>query len=207
MTVQIGDIYKYQERKYTIIESSPDMLFNPENFGLEPHFRTTACWRGHWCEYEMSGDMLLLKNLYIFNRDGNYPPLNGIEVSPMQSEEYECHGCRKKRKSITISPYLGHCVYSGVNMPIPYTGKILLGDEFVQGIHIPVGWAYKKLIELVFDKGILLECNDLSHIAEELRKVMEAQDGHIQYLDRDTVQKLVDEGILSDYADKMWWLK
>lgn len=78
MTAQIGDKYKYQKKEYTIVALSSSIPFKPEDFGLEPHFSCTACYRGYWCEYAIEDEELLLKNLYLFNMNNKYPPLNGV---------------------------------------------------------------------------------------------------------------------------------
>ena len=154
MTAQIGDIYKYRKNEFTIVALSNALHFNPKEYGLEPHVRSTACWRGYWCEYNITDDGLFLQNLYLFNSEGNYPPLNGIEVSPQEFKEYDCYNFKKKKSEKVTRPlYMGHRVYKNVNMLIPYTGKILLGDGFLQEYYIHMGfqrgWAYQKLIELV----------------------------------------------------------
>ena len=84
MTAQIGDIYKYNKKEFNIVALSSAMLFDPNNFGMEPHASSTACYRGYWCEYSIENDVLYLKDLYIFNREDKYPPLNGVEVSPLE---------------------------------------------------------------------------------------------------------------------------
>ena len=191
MTAQIGDIYKYQKKEFTIVALSSAMLFDPKNYGMEPHARSTACWRGYWCEYAIEDDELLLKDLYLFNSDGKYPPLNGVEVS--------------------MKSHFGHRVYKDVNMPIPYTGKILLGDGFMQEYYIHMGfqrgWAYKKLIELVFEEGILLVCNDLSHIAKAQREAMAKGNINPRRPGGDNILKFVEDSFSLDYADKAWWME
>lgn len=191
MTAQIGDIYKYQKKEFTIVALSSAMLFDPKNYGMEPHARSTACWRGYWCEYAIEDDELLLKDLYLFNSDDKYPPLNGVEVS--------------------MKSHFGHRVYKDVNMPIPYTGKILLGDGFMQEYYIHMGfqrgWAYKKLIELVFEEGILLECNDLSHIAKAQREAMAKGNINPRRPGGDNIPKFVEDSFSLDYADKAWWME
>lgn len=211
MTAQIGDIYKYQKKEFTIVAMSSAMPFDPKNFGMEPHSSSTACRRGYWCEYDITDDELRLKDLYFFNADGNYPPLNGIEVSPPEFKEYESYrGNKKKRGKVTMPAHFGHRVYRDINMPIPYTGRILLGDGFMQEYYIHMGfqrsWSYKKLIELVFEEGILLECNDLSYIAKAQREAMKAQRRNPRYPDGDNIPKFVDESFSLDYADKAWWI-
>lgn len=211
MTAQIGDIYKYEKKEFTIVALSSAMLFDPKNFGMEPHPSSTACYRGYWCEYSIENDELLLKDLYLFNSDGKYPPLNGVEVSPQEFKEYECYkGNNKKSEKVTMPAYFGHRVYRDVNMPIPYTGKILLGDGFMREYYIHMGfqrgWAYKKLIELVFEEGILVECNDLSHIAKAQREAMKKDDADPHHPDGGNIPKFVEDSFSLDYADKAWWM-
>lgn len=89
MTAQIGDIYKYQKKEFTVVALSSVMLFDPKNYGMEPHASSTACWRGYWCEYAIEDDELLLNDLYLYNSDDKYPPLNGVEVSLPEFKEYK----------------------------------------------------------------------------------------------------------------------
>ena len=200
MTAQIGDIYKYKKKEFTVVALSSVMLFDPKNYGMEPHASSTACWRGYWCEQ-------LLKDLYLYNSDDKYPPLNGVEVSLPEFKEYKCQGGKK----IIMKAHFGHRVYKDVNIPIPYTGKILLGDGFMREYYIHMGfqrgWAYKKLIELVFEEGILLECNDLSHIAKAQREAMVQGNINPQRPDVDILSKFVDDSFSLDYADKAWWME
>lgn len=183
------------------------MLFDPKNYGMEPHASSTACWRGYWCEYAIEDDELLLNDLYLYNSDDKYPPLNGVEVSLPEFKEYKCQGGKK----IIMKAHFGHRVYKDVNMPIPYTGKILLGDGFMREYYIHMGfqrgWAYKKLIELVFEEGILQECNDLSHIAKAQREAMAQGNINPQRPDGDILSKFVDDSFSLDYADKAWWME
>ena len=211
MTAQIGDKYKYQKQEFTIVALSSRMLFDPKDFGLEPNSRSTACWRGYWCEYDITDEELLLKNLYIFNSEGKYPPLNGVEVSPPEFKEYECYrGNRKKREKVSMPAHFGHRVYRDVNLPISYTGRILLGADFMQEYYIHMGfqrgWAYKKLVELVFEEGVLLESNDLSHIAKAQRETMRGQGENPRHPDAGNIPKFVDESFSLDYTDKAWWI-
>lgn len=212
MTAQIGDIYKYRKNKFTIVALSNAIQFNPKDYGLEPHASSTACWRGYWCEYNITDDGLFLQNLYLFNSEGNYPPLNGIEVSPQEFKEYDCYNFKKKKSEKVTRPlHMGHRIYKNVNMPVPYTGKILLGDGFLQEYYIHMGfqrgWAYQKLIELIFEEGILLECNDLSHIAKAQRENIKNQGKDTRYPDDSNIPKFVNESFSLDYADKAWWME
>ena len=177
MTAQIEDTCMYERHNYKILALSSKMLFKPQDYGMEPHMRTTSCWRGYWCEYIISDGELLLGNLYFHNSHGDYPPFNGVEVSPPEFKEVVSY-CQnvEKPEMDTIPAHSGHRIYKEVNIQIPYTGKILLGDGFMREYMFNRGfqrrWAYEKLIELVFEKGVLLDCNDLSHIAKARREEM-----------------------------------
>ena len=37
LTAQIGDIYKYKKKEFTGVALSSVLLFDPKNYGIEPH--------------------------------------------------------------------------------------------------------------------------------------------------------------------------
>lgn len=211
MTAQIGDIYKYKEKNYTIVALSSPMLFEPQQYGLVPHSSSTACWRGYWCEYVVADDKLLLEDLYIYNEDGNYPPLCGVEVSPAEFEEHECYvGGLSKRKKVLLPAHDGHRVYKKIDLPIPFTGKILLGSGFMSDYYIHMrfhrSWAYKELIEFEFCEGQLVTCTDLSHVAKAQREAIKQQriDQHHPY--DGNIPKYIEDCFSLDYSIKAWWM-
>ena len=65
MTVQIGDIYNYNEQEYVCIKRNAD-VFNPCDYGFEPSWISSVCWRGYWCEYEIKKDR---ESLWWFKKD------------------------------------------------------------------------------------------------------------------------------------------
>ena len=212
MTAQIGDIYRYKRKEFSIVALSAPIQFDPKDYDLEPHTSSTACWRGYWCEYNITDEKLFLQNLYLFNADGKYPPLKGIEISPQEYEEcvFYRHNS-KKRKKTKMPKHMGHRVYENINIPISYTGKILLGDEFLDEYYVHMGfqrgWAYQRLVELIFENGNLVECNDLSHLAKEQREAIKKQGKDSRYPDDGNIPQFVTDSFSLDYADKAWWLK
>lgn len=102
MTAQIGDIYKRHNDEYSIVALSAPLSFAPKNYGLEPQPSSTACYRGYWCEYDITDDGLFLENLYLFNGDGNYPEFPGKSIAPIEYQE--CDVYRGKRKPVKRSP-------------------------------------------------------------------------------------------------------
>jgi hypothetical protein len=87
------------------------------------------------------------------------PEINGVK--PVPSTE---------RASHRIS------VYKGLNLPIEFTGGILVGDEFIRELYVHMGfhpaWKFRTVFELLFEKGNVLEVGDISDKMEKLRGEM-----------------------------------
>lgn len=211
MTAQFGDMYTYKQKSYTVIATSDAFPFRPKEYGLEPHCSCTACYRGYWCEYAIIDDQLVLQNLYLFNRDGAYPPINGVEVEPQEFIEHDCSTSNGRNQIIKLPKLFGHRIYKNVNLPILYSGKILLGNGFLHEFYVHMGfqrgWAYQELIELCFEEGILVESYDLSHIAKEKRQSLEQQNVNLRYPDDTDIPQFVEDSFSLGYPEKAWWLK
>ena len=104
---------------------------------------------------------------------------------------------------------MGHRMYKNVNLQIKYSGKILVGDDFIRDYYIHIGyqraWAYKTLIEFVFEDGNLIETIDHSDIAERLRK--EIDDGRRFKEERKNIPFFVADSFWLNMKDKAWWIK
>lgn len=196
MTAQIKDTYIFENEEYTVIKLSEPPSFNPLQLGVMPFSMCTGCMRGYWCNYRVSEkEGLLLENLYIGTLKDEYPEIEGI----LPSDEDTLFGLH---------------LYRGINKKIPYTGRILIGSGFTSdypsdwSAHVP--WSFKKIIELVFENGKLVEKNDQSHIAAEIRKDLEsffALAKEIEKGNKPDAEILGKELKLPDYDDtKIWWL-
>ena len=210
MTAQIGDIYKYKGEEYNIVAKSKPICFDPREYGLEPHMRNTACCRGYWCEYSIQEDGICLNNLFVFNKDGIYPDINGISVS---QEEFEL--CKVfdftsgKWEQTERAKYFGHREYKDLNIIIPFSGRILVGKDFIRGYHVNMGYqravGYKRLMEFLFDESGLVDVVDQSEMAKELRK-MERSKSDKTELTVDEIRRFVEDSFSLDYETKAWWL-
>ena len=152
--------------------------FHPRDFGLESHASSTACHRGYWCEFAIADRELRLQTLYLYNENDHYPPFLGKLVSPQEFREVTYSVGEKTYTRLSPAHY-GHRVYRDVDLPIPYTGSILLGCGFMPEYYVHGGfqrsWAYRELIELTFEKGKLTDCLDQSHLAQAQRQRMQRQ--------------------------------
>lgn len=194
MTAQVGDRFIYGGDDYSIVAISSPIQFAPSDYGIKPVPRCTACWNGYWCEYQISEEAIVLKNLYINSEDGCYPEING--VSPEN----------RGKKSFL---YMGHHLYKDLNIFIEYTGRILVGKDFMREYYIHMGyqraWAYKVLKELVFDKGKLVRSVDHSEMAgklrEELKEIEKNPEG------KQNISLFVQRSFSLKMEDKAWWIK
>lgn len=187
MTAQRSDCYRHKRKEYSLVAITGDLRFNPREYGLKPVAICTACWRGYWCEFEVKASGLVLKNLYIDTKDGEW-----IE-EPTKSEKH-----------------MGHREYKNINIPIDFTGKILLGNNFLSKYYIHMGfqraYAYKELKEFVFEQGTLVETIDHSKMAKKIRQELEATCDDLSHPDGSNILKFVEDSFSTDYAVKAWWL-
>lgn len=170
MTAQYSDKVMYRSQEYdlagesgsTHVDSSAritefdGLYFNPKSYGIElgRDRMSTACYRGYLCTYEIHNDELFLKDLRTIATPSGR--LNGVEVSVEgDSDDPEFY-------------------FRSVNIPICYSGGIIIADDFIKELYSHMGyhpaWKYREIIELLFDSGKLTEVRDVSDKAEEYRK-------------------------------------
>lgn len=210
MTAQISDIYKRNNQEYKIVAMSEPMTFKPQDYGMNPEPCITSCWRGYWCEYEINEEGLFLKNLFMHNGDDDYPDINGVKVLPLTYHEADCYSMEKGWYKMMTEDYCGHRMYKDIDLRIPYTGRILLGDGFIREYYIHMGyqraWAYKTLIEFIFENGLLVETIDHSDIAAKIREQMERHKQDPDYLASETIKQFISDSFSLKYKDKAWWI-
>ena len=176
MTAQMGDIYRYKEEEYKLVFRTA-RTFQPDKFGFSPTWWKTSCWDGFWCRYEITDGRLLLRDLKILDENGNYPEINGVACDPLNVPKTGGTLSDLKYDPAAVSyHYPGRRPrdYHDIGLFLPYTGQVLAGAGHVGGYYIHLGYqrpqSYKKLIELNFQDGILIEVIDHSRVAEHLRE-------------------------------------
>lgn len=213
MTAQVEDCYKHRRKRYSLVAILGDIGFDPKDYGVIPVGRCTACWRGYWCEYNVTSKGLFLQNLYINTEDNKYPPIKGVNVSDIEYDD--CISLSFKDGEVIKTPsktekHMGHREYKNLNIPIRFTGKVLLGSDFIRDYYIHMGfqrsWAYKELIEFEFKDGKLINRTDHSSTAAKLREILDASDVDPAHPDGGNIPQFVEDSFSLDYATKAWWL-
>lgn len=176
MTAQISNIFEIGEGLYELIGQTNEIDFNPRDYGLVPIMPHTACIRGYFYEAKLYDNKLLITNLFINNKDNNYPKINNVKALDEKKER-------------------GFFSYYGINIELNYTGKLLLGSEFIPRYYINMGYkrpyAFKNLIIATFKNGSLLHTEDLSEKALEIRKEIDKDPKAYFEKERDDLEEYI----------------
>ena len=199
MTAQISDKFIITEKEYSLVATSAPIGFDPKMYGLVPKPISSACWRGYWCIYEVLQKRLYLKDLHISSENNIYPTIHC--VNPISD----------KKDRATAFTELFHPKYKNINMPIDFTGKILMGNDFINDYYIHIGiqrsWAYRNLIELIFDNGILTDTIDHSDLAVKMREEINRNLDDVERDLYESIPPIAEECFSVDIRDRAWWLK
>jgi hypothetical protein len=164
MTAQINDMFRYRKCEYALAGISEGELFDPSLLDLKPSGTCSACWRGYQAVFALSGPRLVLDALHVnllkpgegHEREEG-PLINGVKPGEPRGE-YDW--------------FNNH--YEGLEFHLEYTGGLLLAAGFIKELYVHMGfhpaWKYERVVELIFDAGILKQEFDRSAQMAELRQ-------------------------------------
>lgn len=162
--MQIGNFLRFKDEPYYVIART-SKVFDPPNYGFKEitaHY--SACWTGYVNHFRVEHNKLLLDKLLINVPDKYAKILNG-------DKPYK--GSEMKNTPFNLFDWN----YLNVNLPLPFTGRILGGYNYVPYYAIEMGFhtiaSYKRIYEFIFDEGRLVVINDYSDKAEEQRKYID----------------------------------
>ena len=160
MTMQMMDSFSYRGERAEALAVSRRFSFSPaNNFGI-----TTASWatsnhRGFWCDYSVD-ESLVIKNVYLFSKNHHYPPINGRNAEEIPEFRLMLDDINKKAR---IPKQYQDCFpmqYLSIDYDYEYSGRIVLGISPIRNKSGRV--RYRRVIELVFNSGIVMEASDIS---------------------------------------------
>lgn len=151
MTAQISDTFLFNGNNYSLIGIIGDIFPSPSQFGMDAEMLHTACYRGFYATYEITGDILYLRELTLREKNGNYVSIDGIKP--------------------VIKDY--QATYNGLNLEVSFTGKIRLAKDFIDDLYIHMGYqkptAFKTVFDITLKDGRVVEILDRSPEMEEKR--------------------------------------
>lgn len=171
MSAQIMDSIMINNVEYFITDVTDfRRLFIPDEYGLDPTMRCTACYRGYWCRYQIKDMQFHLKDLWMFNGNDQYPLLNGVDILSRRNVAQS----QKETSSV-----MGHEKYADVDLLVPYSGKILVGKDEIYQYRRKGGiqncWAYETMLECTFENGCLVSLLDYTRVAEMIRDYIDRE--------------------------------
>jgi len=162
-TAQIPDEFKYNGELFSLVGLRGNGLPTPEDFGMQPYFRCTACWRGYVMKYNFTKDLLILDGMLVNTKKP--PKINGVE--PQMGKDTD----------ISLFDYC----YTNLNLKTEFTGKVLLAKDFIRQMYVHMGFqrsmAYKTVVEIQVENGTITGIRDLSKQMEEERKKKDSYKG------------------------------
>ena len=166
MTAQLHDQFLVEGELHRVAGISGEGLFDPQAHGLRPVPWNTACWRGYVTTYALRDSRLVVRELEL-----NLSTPHGDRSKPVVAPPL--HGVEARRSP---EPYGFEYVYEDLRMPLTYTGGLLLARGVLDDLYVHMGfhpaWKYRKVLELIFEEGRLIETHDVSRRIGQLRKAM-----------------------------------
>jgi len=161
MSAQTPDYFIHEDFKYCF--SSTQFLkevFSMEKLGINPDEPDTACWRGYVATFSVIEKMLVLKDLHTNN---------GYGILSILKKPVTING-----KKPEVIKFGGDWKYYDVNLPIEFTGKILITDDFIKERYVHMGFqsplSFRRVMKLKFDNGFLIDSKDVSKVIARLRQ-------------------------------------
>ena len=156
MTAQIPDQFLYKNEQFVLIGLKGSNLFKPEEYGIYPVMASTACYRGFVATYVITNKQLILNKLVLKSQEKKLAKIN--DKAPIEEK----------------SVYSFNFTYYDVNLPIKFTGFILLGKDFINEMYVHMGFqrpiSYETVIEFQLRDGEIIAVNDFSELIAKLRK-------------------------------------
>jgi hypothetical protein len=188
MTAQIDDRFAFQEGLYCLAGISEGDLFDPSVLELDPSGTSTACYRGYAAIFGLCDSRLILDRLHInlLSSDGDDvvgPIINGVAPTGSQSQH---------------DWFNNH--YQGLNYHFEYSGGLLIADDFIEDLYVHMGfhpaWKYGKVIELIFEHGVLRRVWDRSSKMDEIRTCILGDD------ESSDDPQLLNDDVIRDFIER-----
>lgn len=164
MTAQINDTCFHHKINFAIAGISGSGIFDPATLGFEPDGMCSACWRGYITHYSILNDSLFLTSLEVVGFPEDLASQAEAGTGP------ELFG---------VLPTSGHFLgygYEGFQLPIAFTGGLLLAHGFIRQLYVHMGfhpvWKYERVREVIFDAGrVTADYDRSSEMAEAREKI------------------------------------
>jgi hypothetical protein len=163
------DVMHIEDEVWWLWGVNGEGFFEPSEHGLNVSgWSSTACYRGFQSTYQIHLD---------------YLRLHWLEINLDKSTALPINGRSPRKRSEKDFPAWGNWIYPEVELPILFSGGLLLCRERVKkppcGTGPELAWAVEHAQELVFENGRLMESHNRSRAMAEIREEVAANNGEI----------------------------
>lgn len=187
MTAQITDKFLYNGKEYYFIKASDKFGFNPRDYDVKPLAFITSNWRGFYCDYCIEKNVLYLENMTICGGSKKF------------TEQFGGYWAGRNDYGAT---------YKHIMMGIEYSGKLLIGRDFIDKYYLHSGFqcasAYREVIELGFSNGQVFEVVNHSEYVEKHRDELYHSEIYGSDASEKGIWKLI-KSIIGLGEMKYWW--
>lgn len=172
MTYQLPDTLIYAEHEYRLVSILDEKnFFDVASLGITINGCSTANYSGRLARFAVVDDELLLKDLAI--RTSQSLPINNVLPRKITIKEQVANfgDYYSEFGSIFLG---GDNYYLDLNIPVEYTGKLLIADDFIKEYRVngifdsPL--EFRKNLLLIVEEGLVFDVIDVSNIIEKERK-------------------------------------
>ena len=188
MTGQIADQFKYEGEIYQLVAYTGESLYTAEDFGITTQSASTACWRGYQAFYDCVNGELILDALHVRTEDKII--ING--VAPEENKELD-----------EDSWAFFNTIYENLSLKTKFTGRILLGKDFISEMYVHMGFQSPESFKTVFDievsDGDIIKITDMSATMEERRRLGQEKPSRPPTLEDKDVGAWVEDRFSQEY--------
>jgi hypothetical protein len=153
LTGQVSDEVRYNREVYSLVGINGEGLPDPADFGIRTKMASTACWRGYQMFYDCVDSELVL-DVMLANTD-EAKPVNGV------------------KPGISKDSFGFNHIYENIGLKTKFTGRILIGRDFVQEMYVHMGFqsaeSYRDVLELEVENGNIVNIVNLAEVMEQRR--------------------------------------
>ncbi|MFW9786933.1 MAG: hypothetical protein ACFFE2_11910 [Candidatus Thorarchaeota archaeon] len=183
MTGQVADEFRYNGEAYALVGISGEGLYTPADFGMTTRMASTACWRGYQMFYDCVDGELILDTMLA---NPEVPkPVNGIEPRKLENS------------------FMFPLVYENLRLKTKFTGRILLGRDFIDEMYVHMGFqsaeSFRTVIEIEIKDGEIIKETDLSQSMAERRLAGLNKPSQPPSMEEDELKGWIEERFSQDY--------
>jgi hypothetical protein len=170
MTGQVPDQFFYHDKKLDLVGIKGSKLVTPKNFNIVPTMASTACYNGYLMRYKIFDLKLIIDGFWVRVKEETIlPAINNIKPIFFEKD--------RAIEKVTNPPYLPgyfNYEYRDLNYKIPFTGSLWVGDKFIQGEYVHMGFqsasAYEVVLRFDFEDGKVITVKDVSEKGQKARE-------------------------------------